>query len=289
MSIVSGELNDGDYLICDKTKLIPSITNAGSIINDLTPKIVDITGEDHTANYNITVNYGTLTVNKRTVALRSESDSKTYDGYYLTKSIVKQLSGSFINNDAYNIKATGKIKNVGSCENTITFDWSENGNPDNYNIIYDIGTLTITKRPVTLTSVSMNYSYNGSYAPSSHVSASDFVDNEIISVEATGKFKDPGTYENKPIVITWADGADPNNYDITYKYGTITINQTPTLPTVPIDDVGAAISGQHDKTSGKDIGIVDNTNTGAVSGDGGTGIGGTGIRDIGDIYGGSEF
>lgn len=186
-------------LVCDITKPVSSITNAGSISNVLTPKIIDsTTGEDHTANYNITINYGTLTVNKRPVTLKSDDNYCNYDG--TTKSY-----------------------------------------------------------------------------PEVSVSGRGFVENEVISVEATGKFKDPGTYENKPIVITWADGADPNNYDITYKYGTITITieQTPTLP---IDDVGAAISnGQDDKTSG----IVDR---GAVSGGGGTGI-----RDIGDVSDGREF
>lgn len=145
LSIVSGELNDGDMLVCDTTKPVSSITNAGSISNVLTPKIIDsTTDEDHTANYNITINYGTLTVNKRPVTLRSLNKSWGYDS--ITRS-----------------------------------------------------------------------------CPDVSVEGYGFVDNEVISVEATGKFRDPGTYENKPIVITWADGADPNNYDITYKYGTITI------------------------------------------------------------------
>ena len=139
-------MNAGDKLVCDNTKPLLSITNAGSTSNILTPKIIDsATGEDHTANYNITINYGTLTINKRSVTLISSS----------------------------------------------TF-----------------------------------YNYTGSYIsyPKVTTSGYGFVDNEVISVEATGKFRDPGTYENKPIVITWADGADPNNYDITYKYGTITIS-----------------------------------------------------------------
>ena len=147
LSIVSGELNDGDMLVCDTTKPVSSITNAGSISNVLTPKIIDsTTGEDHTANYNITINYRTLTVNKRPVTLKSSSTSCNYIGSYI------------------------------------------------------------------------------SYPKEVTISGYGFVDNEVISVEATGKFIDPGTYENKPITITWADGADPNNYDITYKYGTITIN-----------------------------------------------------------------
>ena len=146
LSIVSGELNDGDMLVCNTTKPVSSITNAGSISNVLTPKIIDsTTDEDHTANYNITVNYGALTVNKRPVTLKSDDKNWNYDG--ITRS-----------------------------------------------------------------------------CPEVSVSGYGFVENEVISVEATGKFRDPGTYENKPITITWADGADPNNYDITYKYGTITIN-----------------------------------------------------------------
>ena len=157
LSIVSGELNDGDMLVCNTTKPVSSITNAGSISNVLTPKIIDsTTNEDHTANYNITVNYGTLTVNKRPVTLISSSNS--------------------------------------------------------------------------------SYIYTGSYIsyPEVDVSGYGFVENEVISVEATGKFRDPGTYENKPITITWADGADPNNYDITYEYGTITIEDyRPVKPPIP--------------------------------------------------------
>lgn len=146
LSIVSGELNYGDMLVCDTTKPVSSITNAGSISNVLTPKIIDsTTDEDHTANYNITINYGTLTVNKRPVTLKSDDNSWNYDS--ITRS-----------------------------------------------------------------------------CPEVSVSGYGFVENEVISVEATGKFRDPGVYENKPIVIKWADWADPNNYDITYDYGTITIN-----------------------------------------------------------------
>ena len=158
LSIVSGELNDGDMLVCDTTKPVSSITNAGSISNVLTPKIIDsTTDEDHTANYNITVNYGTLTVNKRPVTLKSDDKNWNYDG------------------------------TTRSCPEV--------------NVISGCG----------------------------------FVENEVISVEATGKFRDPGTYENKPITITWADGADPNNYDITYEYGTITINYyRPDKPPFPI-------------------------------------------------------
>ena len=79
--------------------------------------------------------------------------------------------------------------------------------------------------------------YTGTYISYPEVTTSgfDFVDNEVISVEATGQFRDLGTYENKPIVITWADGADPNNYDITYKYGTIIIedrNPGPIITTI---------------------------------------------------------
>lgn len=180
LSIVSGELNDGDMLVCDTTKPVSSITNAGSISNVLTPKIIDsTTGEDHTANYNITVNYGTLTIYKRSVTLYSDNKNYNYDGTYV------------------------------------------------------------------------------SY-PRVSVDGDGFVDNEVISIKATGKFKDPGTYENKPIVITWADGANPDNYDITYKYGTITI-----IPNSPIIDIGGSISnpGVDNKST-----IDENTNDGASGG-----------------------
>ena len=148
LSLVSGELNSGDKLVCDTTKQVSSITNAGSTSNVLTPKIINsTTGEDHTDNYNITINYGTLMVNKRQVILTSSN-------YF----IFGVLSG----------KNTVSIGDMGFVNNEVIS----------------------TKTPV----------------------ASEF-----------RKGKNIGKYENKPITINWADGANPNNYDITYKYGTVTI------------------------------------------------------------------
>ena len=148
LSLVSGELNSGDKLVCDTTKQVSSITNAGSTSNVLTPKIINsTTGEDHTDNYNITINYGTLMVNKRQVTLTSSN--------YV---IFGVLSG----------KNTVSIGDMGFVNNEVIS----------------------TKTPV----------------------ASEF-----------RKGKNIGKYENKPITINWADGANPNNYDITYKYGTVTI------------------------------------------------------------------
>ena len=161
--LVDGTLNDGDILIVDDTKPIPSITNVGSVDNILSAKVVNSSGEDHTSNYNITnTNCGVLEITKRDVTLTTEGFLTVYSG--------------------------------------------------------------------------------GEYSlPVVTISGDRFVDGEVNGVRCTGKFRDVGVYENKPIVIEWADEADPNNYNITYEYGTVTITAAigPAIPTT-----GATVTGE---------------------------------------------
>ena len=91
---------------------------------------------------------GKLTISKREVTLTSQTDSKPYDGTPLTRPDVT-ITGGFVKDEVKEIQATGSVTNVseGEVTNTITYNASENFNPENYSITKNEGTLSIT--PVT--------------------------------------------------------------------------------------------------------------------------------------------
>lgn len=105
-----------------------------------------------------------LTINKRNVTLTSASDSKVYDGTALTKPEVT-VTGSFVDGEVTDIKATGTITDVGTVTNTITFAKGEKFKDSNYAITKTEGTLEVTpitdKVTVTITGNTKTVRYNG--------------------------------------------------------------------------------------------------------------------------------
>ena len=121
---------------------------------------------DTSKKYIVTAaNPGTLTINKRSVVLTSETASKAYDGTALEKPVVKVTGDGFVKGEATDIKATGTITNVGSVTNEITFTKGEKFNEDNYAIEKKEGTLTITAADaeviVTIAGNTDNVLYDG--------------------------------------------------------------------------------------------------------------------------------
>ncbi|WP_329804151.1 InlB B-repeat-containing protein [Holdemanella biformis] len=101
-------------------------------------------GKDVTEKVVVNVVPGQLTISKREVTLESETKSKPYDGTPLTRPDVK-MTGSFVNGEVSDIKATGSVTNVseGKVTNTITYKTSDKFNPDNYTIVVKEGKLSI--------------------------------------------------------------------------------------------------------------------------------------------------
>ena len=102
-------------------------------------------GKDVTEKVVVNVVPGQLTISKREVTLESETKSKPYDGTPLTRPDVK-MTGSFVNGEVSDVKATGSVTNVeeGSVTNAITYKTSNKFNTDNYTIVAKEGKLSIT-------------------------------------------------------------------------------------------------------------------------------------------------
>ena len=109
---------------------------------------------------------GQLVIDKRSVTLESETKSKPYDGTPLTRPDVK-MTGSFVNGEVSDVKATGSVTNVeeGSVTNAITYKTSNKFNTDNYTIVVKEGKLSITpltdKVTVTITGHKDTAVYDG--------------------------------------------------------------------------------------------------------------------------------
>ncbi len=92
-----------------------------------------------------------------------------------------------------------------------------------------MGTLTIAKVPVTITTGSATRQYNGLPLTNDEATVSGIVDGERVSIRATGSQTAVGSSTNG-YSIQWIT-ADPNNYEVTENLGTLTVTAVPTPPT----------------------------------------------------------
>lgn len=223
--------------------VVGTITDAGSVVNEVTEyKVVhkDDHSEDVTGSYTFdpAVN-GTLTVNRRNVTLSTVSDSKTYDGTSLSRPTVTLSGDGFLAGEVTGYSATQSITNVGSVTNSITVDTVAGSyNRNNYNLTLNQGTLTVTKRALSINGDSRTILYDGSSHSVTTYTAPNLLTGDVISgisYSATGTNAGtyPGTFSNTAnLQITNALSQDVTaNYDVTFEPGTLTINAS-TLPLV---------------------------------------------------------
>lgn len=101
-------------------------------------------------------------------------------------------------------------------------------------------TYTITPRPVTLTSGSAEKEYDGTPLTNNTVTAEGFVNGEGATYNVTGTQTEVGSSKNE-FTYTLNNNTKKDNYNITTKYGTLTVtakttptpNTTPTPETTP--------------------------------------------------------
>ena len=137
-------------------------TNAGTYNMELKPGDFKNINKNF-SNVSFEIIDGTLTIDKRDVTLTSASDSKAYDGKALTKDEV--TAEGFVGNDGATYNVTGSQTEVGSSDNTFTYELNKGTNKDNYNIKTVNGKLTVTENAdevvVTITEKSGTAKYDG--------------------------------------------------------------------------------------------------------------------------------
>ena len=256
-----GTLAYGDNVSMDFSK---SIIDVGEIEN--TPenfRITNTQGQIVTDRYEVTKVVGTLKITKRHLIIYPSGASKVYDGTPLSCAAYDQnrIEGDGLAGNDYisQVTALNSITTVAESEsentevnhNQIDIRISDPNRKDadgkdldvthDYNIIYyrDDSKLTITPRPITVTSEGANKVYDGTPLERTNfdcTEASQSNPNEgllsihdifLVSNASIQNYVDGGIENTIEVCIKEGDEDVTANYAITYDFGTLTILKRP--------------------------------------------------------------
>lgn len=228
----SGFAAGEDTLSCTVTG---TRTDAGASANTFTYTLKENTLE---SNYDITTVEGQLVVVPAgSVLVVANSNTKKYDGTALVDSgytYILPAAGTEFANDTLIVKVIGEITNVGTVVNrvdsaTIVIKDKTNGtiHTSSYTIAPVVhGTLTVTKRNVTLSTVSDGKVYDGTplARPEVTISGDGFVEGEVTSYEANNSITNVDTVTNA-ITVTTGAGYLAENYNLEKREGTLAVTK----------------------------------------------------------------
>ncbi len=233
-----------------------TITNVGSVDNAFTYSLKKGTSKD---DYEITATPGKLTitadVDEIVVTIKAKSETVVYDGeeHTVTGYDIAGITGGDGNFTAEDVvlkdgvdlsvsgtnvavdSATGAVVAYTKALNASDF---KNTNANFSNVTFQIDpsasnvSLTITKRPVKLTSGSASKDYDGTPLTKDEVTATafdaekkeGFVDGQGFTAETTGSQTDAGSSKNA-FTYKLNEGTAATNYSITKEEGDLTVNK----------------------------------------------------------------
>ena len=220
-----------------------SVTGTRTLPGDSANNFTYVLNENTKANnYEITTQFGTLTIQNRTekleITVTANSGEYTYDGTEKTvngfenleftiggvKFTVSGLSAEVSEADAgtYGVVVTGTAVVKDADGNDVTGQFSVNK---------ENGTLTIGKRSVILTSATDSKTYDGTALTNNEVTVSGdgWANGEGASYSVTGTQLLPGDSANN-FTYVLNENTKANNYEITTQFGTLTVqNRTEKL------------------------------------------------------------
>ena len=194
----TGSLVEGDEL----TAVVEgSQTDAGESANVVTGYRVMRGETDVTKNYSFgTPINGTLKVNRRPVTFTSATDSKTYDGKALTNGEVTMTGDGFAEGEGVTFNVTGSQLDVGTSDNTFTYDWNDGTKNSNYEVTKKAGTLTVN--PITteivITANSDEKVYDGKELTNAGFTYTEnvLVEGDVLTAVVKGSQTDAGSSAN---------------------------------------------------------------------------------------------
>lgn len=197
--------------------------DAGSSDNSFTYELNEGTLAE---NYIIETEEGKLTVTspEQHIVITANSAEKTYDGTPLTDDGFTYTDFVLAEGDVLEAVVEGSQTDAGSSVNVIKSYRVMRGDEDvTANYIFDDsvdGTLTVTKRKVTLTSGTACKIYDGKYLTCNkvEVGGDGFVEGEGATYDVTGKRKDIGWSYND-FTYKLNDNTKADNYEITVERG----------------------------------------------------------------------
>ena len=197
-TFTSGILVDGDVL----TAVVEgSQLNAGSSANVVKSYRVMRGETDVTANYRFAESVdGKLTVTARKVVMTSADDEKVYDGTPLTNDEITVTGDGFIEGEGVTYDVTGSQLDVGSSDNSFTYELNEGTLAENYIIETEEGKLTVTspEQHIVITANSAEKTYDGTPLTGDGFTYTDFVlaEGDVLEAVVEGSQTDVGSSVN---------------------------------------------------------------------------------------------
>lgn len=239
------ELKAEDYSVSEQTPLAfddkikaekyPSQTGVGTIINSPSELFVITSpdGNDVTVNYEITVIKGSITVTPRPVIIHTGSATFEFDDKEHTVTDYEVDSKTpLVNGHRISVNTSTSVRYFSTVENVMEISiLDENGNDvtKNYQIQFENGTIEITKKKISVTTVTDHWIYDGiSHENSGYLldNANELIDGHIINaLSSTQVLEATGSAVNNVVVfeIISGDKDVTDCYDIEYNYGTLEV------------------------------------------------------------------
>ena len=240
---IVGQTVSGDRLVCDRYVFVRTSELSEELFAqyDVTPdtahiRILDVNGNDVTASYRISAQTASVKIEKLQITVTVPDASKVYDGEALTSERFDVTQGSLCVGDRLEGTFTDSIISVGSVDNKPTFRfWNGDGEDvtEYYAVNYVYGTLTVEKKPVVITTGSMQTVYNdqavsnGSYTVDAD--HSPILGHTVVTDGEWLSFTEVGSHLNvMDFHIKDSFGTDQTaNYDLQITDGVILISPRP--------------------------------------------------------------
>ena len=200
-----------------------SVTDGGTAVQ---PEITLDWGDTNKDNYEVSTSLGALYVNKVPLEIKSTAKSKGYDGTPLTLSETEISITGLVNEETISLTLSNNsvTKGGASVQPKVTIDWGTT-NKDNYNVTMDIGELSVTKAPLTITTGSKE-SYDSPVTCDEYTISGTVYEGDSITVNVTGSLSVVGDCNNT-FEIDYAHSVNADCYEITSELGTLTLRDEP--------------------------------------------------------------
>lgn len=216
----------------NRLSLVGEIDNLYSFI------IRDKKGNDVTSNYSFTNVCGKITVLPREITVETKTDVIEYDGKehnFGEYEIVSETKLA-VGHEIKLISQTSAKNVVDGLENAIDIDIVDgNGNSvmANYAVNYENGTITVTKKNITIESHSLDGTYNGKAqgVESYNHNLSDLCENhslDVIFKSTVTECQDEAIENEFDVIIRDENGEKvTDNYEVNKVYGTLKLKPLP--------------------------------------------------------------
>jgi large repetitive protein len=223
-----GSLAAGDSLVSLEYTYSPDASPVAVGTYTITPSNAAITA-GRESNYDITYDTGTLTITKRAITLRAENKTSVY-GETTPENTWVLSAGSLVDGESIEETSvqfsydTASPVNAGTYTITPSDAVVQNGSADNYNITYQTGTLTISRKAVSVQADDQLKIY-GDTDPVLTFVATGMVGFETLSGSLTRNAGE--NVGERAITRGTVTNASNPNYDITFTGANLTISKKP--------------------------------------------------------------